>query len=173
LHRLASPAGQPSSCSLDRLAVLARSSPEILSRTLISTLASLTTVRTDPVLSTEENSQAQLTHQIQSDAEDRGLTIRSLAERHGVSRQTIRRALDAPRTPKHMLQRRYVQVIAPAKHLIDPLLESGRSNIEIWSHLVDEHDTVPSWSALACYTRAWKLSRNRPDPPLLPALAPS
>ncbi|WPO75552.1 MULTISPECIES: hypothetical protein [unclassified Streptomyces] len=60
------------------------------------------------------------------------------SERHGVSRHTIRRALDAPRPADHELtRRRPLPVVTPRKSLIDPLLDEGLDPKEIWVRIID------------------------------------
>jgi hypothetical protein len=153
--------------NLDGLAILVGTTPEILQRTLADTDSLLVTVRGNPDLSAAEDDQARLFFQIQQYAQDRGLPVRTLAERHKVSRRTVRRALDAPPAPPEELIRRRVPVIDPIKHLIDALLEEGISRSDIWDRLVDEHDIALGWTAHFYYARSWQLKRDRePAKPL-------
>lgn len=90
---------------LDCLAVLAARTREDLQRCF--TDPSLLLRR--PQSRKEQDTDAirsELFFRVQQDAESRGLSVRIVSERHGVSRRTIRRALDAPRLADHELTRR-------------------------------------------------------------------
>ncbi|MER5853454.1 hypothetical protein ABT126_42725 [Streptomyces sp. NPDC002012] len=118
--------------NLDRLAALSGFPTDVLRRTLSSPVAYLIRIRPSSELTDAENEQAQLFFQIQQDADGRGLTVRTLAERHQVSRRTVRQALRAPRALRHQLTRTNVPVIAPFKHLIIPMLEERLAPSEVW-----------------------------------------
>ncbi|MFH9728715.1 TniQ family protein [Streptomyces sp. NPDC017254] len=151
---------------LDRLATLAGSSPEILQRTLVNAGSLLLCVKPSPERSPVENAQAQLFFQIQRDAAGRGLTVRTLANRHDVSRRTVQRALAAPQPRPHELVRRRVAATDPIKELINPLIEEGLTIKEVWDRLVDEHDVALSMTATTRYFRTHQLDRTRePHPP--------
>jgi len=155
---------------LNRLATMAGSSPEILQRALINAGSLLLCVKPSPERSSAENAQIQLFFQIQRDAAGRGLTVRTLANRHNVSCRTVRRALAAPQPPTYEVIRRRVPATDPVKELIDPLIEEGLTIKEIWNRLVDEHDIALSMTAMTRYVRTHQLDRNRePHPP--PALS--
>ncbi|MFF3129944.1 hypothetical protein ACFVRD_49185 [Streptomyces sp. NPDC057908] len=118
--------------NLDRLAALSGFPTDVLRRTLSSPVAYLIRIRPSSELTDAENEQAQLFFQIQQDADGRGLTVRTLAERHQVSRRTVRQALRAPRALRHQLTRTNVPVIAPFKHLIIPMIEERLAPSEVW-----------------------------------------
>ncbi|MCF3175619.1 TniQ family protein [Streptomyces sioyaensis] len=153
----------------DRLATLAGSSPEILQRTLTNAGSLLLCIKPSPERRPAENAQAQLFFEIQRDAAGRGLTVRTLADRHHVSRRTVRRALAAPQPRTHEVIRRRVRATDPVKELINPLIEEGLTIKEIWDRLVDEHNIALSRTALSRYFRTHQLDRNR-EPHPLPAL---
>jgi AraC-like DNA-binding protein len=149
---------------LDRLAALAGRSTQELQRAFTDTGSFLLRLQPAPGQDTSEATQAELFFRIQSDAEGRGLTLRTLAERHGVSPRTIRRALDAPRPlPHEVTRRRPLSVIAPVKELIDPLLEEGLAPKEIWIRIIDEHNIATPFTPLINYAKERHLSRERPQ----------
>ncbi|MEH0450269.1 hypothetical protein QA811_43840 [Streptomyces sp. B21-102] len=79
---------------------------EVLGRTLIRPGSLLLDVNPEDSQSAAEHTRAQLFVRIQSDAEGRGLTVRTLAARHGVSQRTVRKALDTPAPPAEGVVRR-------------------------------------------------------------------
>jgi hypothetical protein len=153
---------------LDRLAVLAGRTRDDLQRCF--TDPSLLLRR--PQSGKEQDGDAirsELFFRVQQDAE-RGLSARILAERHGVSRRTIRRALDAPRLADHELtRRRPLSVITPLKALVDPLIDEGLDPKEIWVRVIDQHHIVVPFIPLTSYVKEWHASRARESPrPLSP-----
>ncbi|WP_258039748.1 helix-turn-helix domain-containing protein [Streptomyces sp. SM1] len=72
-------------------------------------------------------------------AEGRGLPLRRVAARFGVSRATVRRALNAPEpSPEHVIRRRPPTVIEPIQVLIDPMIDAGLLPKQIWDRLYDD-----------------------------------
>ncbi|MCJ0875339.1 hypothetical protein [Streptomyces sp. AP-93] len=168
LHRICTGAGLSSGrFHLDRLAILAGTSAEILERTLVNDAALLLQVKPSLHGDDDENAKRQRDFRIQRDAQGRGLTIRILAQRHQVSRRVVRRALNAARPHPRELIARQARLTKPVKDLITALLEQGLQKTEIWGHLIDEHDVMIHWPALAYYVRKWELDRDRePLPPI-------
>jgi len=90
----------------------------------------------------------ELFEQIRRDRDREGLSIRALAERHGVHRRTVRQALGSPVPParKPPLSRP-APVMGPYRVLIDAWLEADRSAPpkqrhtahRVWERLVEEH----------------------------------
>ncbi|MEU6793541.1 HTH domain-containing protein [Nonomuraea wenchangensis] len=73
-----------------------------------------------------DTTEAELLLRIRRDTEGRGLTVRTLAERHGVSRRTVRRASRTPEPPpSQAIRRRLPQAIKPFSALVDPMLAAG------------------------------------------------
>ncbi|CAL9633053.1 hypothetical protein [Streptomyces sp. enrichment culture] len=124
---------------LDRLAILAGYSQVHLARSLVDPTSLLVKVR-PAGHDDNEDAQAQLFLQIRRFAEGRGLPLRRVAARFGVSRATVRRALNAPEpSPEHVIRRRPPTVIEPIQVLIDPMIDAGLLPKQIWDRLYDEH----------------------------------
>jgi transposase len=86
--------------------------------------------------------------QIRRDREREGLSIRALAERHGVHRRAVRQALVSPLPPvKRAPVSRPAPKLGPFRAVIDEWLEADReaprkqrhTAKRIWRRLVDEH----------------------------------
>lgn len=86
--------------------------------------------------------------QIRRDRDREGLSIRALAERHGVHRRAVRQALASPLPPaKRAPVGRPAPKLGPYRALIDEWLEADRraprkqrhTAKRIWQRLVDEH----------------------------------
>lgn len=151
--------------NLDRLAALSGFPVDVLRRTLTSPAAYLIRVKPSSELADAENDQAQHFFRIQQDADGRGLTVRTLAERHQVSRRTVRQALRAPRTLPHQLTRKNVPVIAPFKHLIIPMLEERLAPSEVWDRLISDHGITLSRGPLGTFINNWHLDQVRKGHP--------
>src|ERR671930_2198658 len=89
-----------------------------------------------------------LFEQIIRDREREGLSIRALAERHGVHRRTVREALASPLPPpRKRPEGRPAPKLGPYRPLIDEWLRADReaprkqrhTARRIWQRLVDEH----------------------------------
>ncbi|MFF3123802.1 hypothetical protein ACFVRD_15940 [Streptomyces sp. NPDC057908] len=153
--------------NLERLAVLSGFPVDILRRTLASPAAFLIRVKPSPERTDAENDQAQLFFRIHQDADGRGLTVRTLAERHQVSRRTVRRALKAPRAHPHELTRTNIRVIAPFKHLITPLLEEGLTPTATWDRMINDHGITLPRGPLGTFINKWHLDQAREPRPLI------
>jgi len=100
-------------------------------------------------------SRMELFEQIRRDRDREGLSIRALAERHGVHRRAVRQALASPLPPGKLGRYRAV---------IDEWLESDRvaprkqrhSAKRVWSRLVDEHGADVAETTVRDYVRARK-----------------
>lgn len=93
-------------------------------------------------------SRVQTFEQIRRDRDREGLSIRALAERHGVHRRAVRQALAAPLPPpKRRPVSRPAPKLGPYRELIDSWLESDRdaprkqrhTAKRIWERLREEH----------------------------------
>jgi transposase len=93
-------------------------------------------------------SRVELFEQIRRDYDREGLSIRALAERHGVHRRTVRQALASPLPPpRKRPEGRPAPALGPYRALIDAWLEADRgaprkqrhTARRIWRRLVDEH----------------------------------
>src|SRR5262245_49215250 len=90
----------------------------------------------------------ELFEQIGRDRDREGLSIRALAERHGVHRRTVRQALGSPLPPARKPPAgRPAPVMGAYRALIDSWLEEDRgaprkqrhTAHRIWERLVEEH----------------------------------
>jgi len=93
-------------------------------------------------------SRVELFEQIRRDRDREGLSIRALAERHGVHRRTVRQALGSPvPPPKRGPGHRPAPKLGPYRALIDQWLEGDReaprkqrhTAKRVWERLVEEH----------------------------------
>ncbi|MBB4885553.1 hypothetical protein [Streptomyces netropsis] len=153
---------------IDRLALFSGIPENVLERTLLPVSTPFMDIKPVEGQSVEEHAQQRLYFRIRRDAGSRGLTVRVLAQRHQVSRRTVRRALDASDPPPDRLVRQVPLRLKPLKPIIDPMLTEGLTPRQIWVRLIDEHDIVLRLNALMVYSREWHLTRNRPEhPPLV------
>jgi transposase len=90
----------------------------------------------------------ELFEQIRRDRDREGLSIRALAERHGVHRRTVRQALGSPVPPARKPPgSRPAPVMGPYRALIDAWLEADRTAPpkqrhtahRVWERLVEKH----------------------------------
>lgn len=168
LHTIVSQqTGASPKLNLERLAVLSGLPLGILRRTLAGPAAFLIRVRPSPERTNAENDQAQLFFRIHQDADGRGLTVRTLAERHQLSRRIVRRALKAPRALPHELTRTNIPVIAPFEHLIIPMLEEGITPTALWNRMINDHGITLPRGPLVAFIHKWHLDQVRePRPPI-------
>jgi hypothetical protein len=106
---------------------------------------------------------------IRRGARDNGLSIRALADRHGVHRRTVRQALASPwPEPRKSYERR--SKLDPFKDTIDAMLPSGpqtmeqapRTTKQVYDRLVSEHNmTGVSYSTVRDYV-AGRLPARQP-----------
>jgi len=93
-------------------------------------------------------SRVELFEQIRRDREREGLSIRALAERHGVHRRAVRQALAAPLPPpRKRPEQRPAPKMGPYRPLIDGWLKADReaprkqrhTARRVWERLREEH----------------------------------
>ena len=109
--------------------------------------------------------------QIRRDRDREGLSIRELAERHGVHRRAVRQALASPvPPPKRAPASRPAPKLGPYRALIDSWLEADRTAPRkqrhtarrIYSRLLDEHGAEVGESTVRQYVRARKRALGWP-----------
>ncbi|UDM05449.1 TniQ family protein [Streptomyces longhuiensis] len=138
---------------LERLAALSGRSPEVLERVLSDARPPRRRRKAGPPRKPKRTTKSELYQRIRRDAEAEGLSGRALVKRHHVTWRTVRAALDSPEPqPRKPLPRRST-VIDPVQHLIDPMIEAGRTSMEIWVSLMDEHDTSIAYGRIRAYVR--------------------
>jgi transposase len=107
----------------------------------------------------------ELFEQIRRDRDREGLSIRALAERHGVHRRAVRQALASPLPPaKRTPTSRPAPRLGRYRALIDAWLEADReaprkqrhTAKRIWRRLVDEHGADVAETTVRDYVRARK-----------------
>jgi len=111
-------------------------------------------------------SRVQLFEDIRRDARCEGLSIRALADRHGVHRRTVRAALESPIPPPRKRPVRIAAKLERFKTLIDDMLvtdltaprKQRHTTKRIWTRLVDEHGCEASYSSVRDY-----VARRRPE----------
>ncbi|MFJ8358352.1 hypothetical protein [Streptomyces sp. NPDC093984] len=136
---------------LDRLSTVSGRTPEVLHRALVD--ASSPRLRYKPMPGRfERKCRDQLPryveHQIQQQAMEGAVPLRTLAHRHGVSKRLVHYFLDNPPQPFEERPVRGPAVITRFQHLIDPLIASGLNTREIWCELMDTHNTSISYGTL-------------------------
>lgn len=135
---------------LERLTALTGRSPEVLERVL-SDARPPHRRKAGPPRKPKRATKTELYQRIRRDAEADGLSGRALVKRHHVTWRTVRAALDSPEPqPRKPLPRRST-VLDPVQHLIDPMIEAGRTAMEIWVSLMDEHDTSIAYGRIRAY----------------------
>jgi transposase len=116
-------------------------------------------------------SRVELFEQIRRDREREGLSIRALAERHGVHRRAVRQALVSPVPPaKRSPSSRPVPRLGAYRALIDAWLEADRdaprkqrhTAKRIWRRLVDEHGADVAETTVRDYVRSRKRAMGWP-----------
>jgi transposase len=109
--------------------------------------------------------------QIRRDRDREGLSIRALAERHGVHRRAVRQALASPLPPaKRAAVGRPAPRLGPYRALIDGWLEADReaprkqrhSARRIWRRLVDEHGAEVAEATVREYVRGRRRAMGWP-----------
>jgi hypothetical protein len=165
LHRYLQDPGSPGRARLDWLAALAGGDPAVMERALGGSL-----LRPRPrSQAARKPGRAVLFAKIRQDARRAGLSVRALADLHGVHRRTVRQALESaipsPRTPGPPRLSR----LDPYKSVIDDLLgadagkrpQHRRTTRDIHQLLVTEHGAAGiSYSTLRDYA-----ARHRPSLP--------
>src|SRR4051812_28066347 len=116
-------------------------------------------------------SRVELFEQIRRDRDREGLSIRALAERHGVHRRAVRQALASPLPPaKRAPSSRPAPKLGAYRALIDAWLEADReaprkqrhTSKRIWRRLVDEHGADVAETTVRDYVRARKRQMGWP-----------
>jgi len=116
-------------------------------------------------------SRVELFEQIRRDRDREGLSIRGLAERHGVHRRAVRQALVSPVPPaKRSPSSRPAPRLGAYRALIDAWLEADReaprkqrhTAKRIWRRLVDEHGADVAETTVRDYVRARKRAMGWP-----------
>jgi transposase len=109
--------------------------------------------------------------EIRRDRAREGLSLRALAERHGVHRRAVRAALESPLPPvRRTPQGRPAPKLGLYRALIDEWLEADRdaprkqrhTARRIWQRLVDEHGADVAQSTVRDHVRARKRSLGWP-----------
>jgi transposase len=109
--------------------------------------------------------------QIRRDRAREGLSLRALAERHGVHRRTVRAALESPLPPlRRTPVGRPAPKLGPFRVLIDAWLEADweaprkqrHTAKRIWQRLVDEHGADVGQSTVRDYVRQRKRALGWP-----------
>lgn len=151
LRRYLRQQGNPDTIRLDWLAVLAGRSPDALR-------LALTGHRNGPWQHVRQADKPQLFAAIRRDSRDNGLSIRALADRHGVHRRTIRQALNSPWPAARKTPLRGSR-LDPFKSTIDAMLSApqpaGKPALtarHIHARLVNEYGmTGVSYSTVSSY----------------------
>jgi len=116
-------------------------------------------------------SRVELFERIRREREREGLSIRALAERHGVHRRTVRQALAAALPPpRKRPERRPAPKLGPYRALIDEWLRADReaprkqrhTARRVWQRLVDEHGVEVSERQVRRYVRARRRELGEP-----------
>ena len=116
-------------------------------------------------------SRVELFEQIRRDRDREGLSIRALAERHGVHRRAVRQALACPVPPaRRSPARRPAPKLGAYRALIDGWLEADlraprkqrHTAKRIWARLVDEHGVDVAETTVRDYVRARKRAMGWP-----------
>jgi transposase len=117
--------------------------------------------------------------QIRRDREVEGLSIRALAERHGVHRRTVRQALaSAIPPPRRRPEGRPAPVLGPYRALIDEWLTADRkappkqrhTARRIWQRLAEEHGAAVAEPTVRKYVRARRREIGPPGEAYVPQL---
>lgn len=159
LRRYLSQTGHPDTIRLDWLAILAGRSQPALERALTGQDTSRPQAR--------QAERPRLFAAIRRDARDNELSIRALADRHGVHRRTVRQALASP-WPARRKELRRSSRLDPFKNIIGEMLTpppAGRTTSptarQIHARLENEHGmTGVSYSTVSNYVASRRLARQ-------------
>jgi transposase len=122
-------------------------------------------------------SRVELFEQIRRDHDHEGLSIRALAERHGVHRRTVRQALEsAVPPPRKQPEGRSAPALGPYRALIDSWLEADRTAPRkqrhtarrVWRRLVDEHGAEVAERTVREYVAARRRELGEPGEVFVP-----
>jgi hypothetical protein len=87
---------------------------------------------------------------IRADAEQ-GCSVRLLAARHRVSRRTVCLALTSVAPVRRQVHSRFSRVLEHARERIDTLMDLDLTPRQIWTQLMDDHDTAISYVSVCGY----------------------
>ena len=112
---------------------------------------------------------------------DESLSVRGLADRHGVHRRTVRAALANPTPPQRKSSARPAPQLDPAKALIDAMLtedlgaprKQRHTAVRVHARLVGEHGLDITYSTVRDYVRVarpriWAAAGRSPDEVFVP-----
>jgi len=89
----------------------------------------------------------------------RGMSTRQIAGRHHVHRRMVRQALAEPAGPPPRKRgTRPAPAIGPIQNVLDKLADEPLNIWEIWTTVIDEHDSDASYAAVRDYIRARRLA---------------
>lgn len=106
---------------------------------------------------------------IRRDARVEGLSVRALADRHGVHRRTVRQALASAVPPPRKTPTRSSPVTGPLRGAMDEILrvdvdappKQRHTAHRIWERLVDEHDAQIAYRTVSAHAPS---TTTRPAP---------
>lgn len=122
-------------------------------------------------------SRVELFEQIRRDRDREGVSIRALAERHGVHRRTVRQALGSPLPPpRRRPEGRPAPALGPFRALIDEWLEADRAAPReqrhtarrMWRRLVDEYGAEVAERTVRDYVAARRRELGEPGRVFVP-----
>lgn len=77
--------------------------------------------------------------------------MRALVRRRHITWRTVKAALTTPEPPARKPLPRRPSAIDSVQHLIDLMIDNGHGPTEIWTRLMDEHDTSISYGTVRVY----------------------
>jgi uncharacterized protein len=166
LRRYLRDPGNPGQVRLDWLSVLADRDQAAIERALTATQPG-----PRPRPTARRQGKAALFTEIRQDAEQAGLSVRALADRHGVHRRTVREALASPVPAPRKRPTGRTSKLDPFKDAIGTVLQQeadnpdqpARTAREIFDWLVAEHGaTQVSYSTVRDYVAGRRTLRPRP-----------
>jgi len=173
LRRYLRDPGNPGQVRLDWLAALAGRDPAALERALTSPHPG-----PRPRPAARKEAKTALFTEIRRDAGQASLSVRALADRHGVHRRTVREALASPVPAPRKRPTGRTSKLDPYKDAIGTVLQQeadnpdqpARTAKEIFEWLVAEHGaTHVSYSTVRDYVAGRRTLRPRPRPIPAPA----
>ncbi|MGH3169165.1 MAG: TniQ family protein [Trebonia sp.] len=159
-----------------RLAAVSGSTVTSLTRALTGLPPARGQHRTPPPGESQAARKALLFSVIRDDAAG-GMSIRQIASRHHVHRRMVRQALAAPfGPPPRKRAARPAQITGPIRDVLDELASESRTIWEIWTIVIDEHNSDASYAAIRDYIRTSRLRQagllpGNPSRPKTPVTA--